>query len=78
MKAINRARIVAFMKDENTAEAVFEAIRDSFLKDKGTVSVHELAAQTLSVQFLKKAWRELESLRNETEKEPSSQENIGL
>lgn len=51
------------MMDEAMVNAVYDVVRDSFLKSKGVRNVEILAAERLAVDLLNDAWKELEKFK---------------
>lgn len=61
-------KIRRFLADKEMSETVKSVLYKNFLQ-KREGDVHTLAAQTLAVQFLEDAWRELERYRPEPKRE---------
>lgn len=59
-----KSRVVRFLNDEATAQAVYSFLEESFLKDKGK-DVYILAAGKLSLDNLREAWKEMEKCRRQ-------------
>lgn len=78
MNDLQKSRITAFLNDELTAKAVYEVLLQSFLKTRTGVSVHELAAAKLAIDYLREGWKELERNVLEEQKEEKDINNIGL
>lgn len=69
-------KVRRFLGDAEMQNIIKKTLCDSFLKKREN-DVHILAAQTLAVQCLEEAWRELERYRVET-KQKDNLGNIGL
>ena len=78
MNDFDLERVKRFVKDEATVEAVFNAIRASFLKARAEKDVHYLAAKSLAIEFLEDVRKDLEKYRLEEQKEPKVSKQVGL
>lgn len=71
------AKIRRFLADKEMQETIKGVLTSKFLEKKNNSDVHILASQTLSVQFLEDAWREMERYKQE-EKKPSEKSNVAV
>ena len=69
-------KIRRFLADKEMSATIKEILCSNFLKKKEN-DVHILAAQTLAVQSLEDAWKELERYRLDTNKKSESI-NVGV
>lgn len=60
------------------AEAVYQAILDSFLLTHDTTDIHYLAAERISVEKLKLAWKQLERYGEVEKKEGYTLTQVGM
>lgn len=67
-----------FINDEVMANAVFESLTHSFLKNKGARDVNIMAAERLAIDLLGDAWKELARFKSETPEKGTKVGNIGL
>lgn len=70
-------KIKGFINDRQMSGAVYAVLLESFLKER-TKDVHIMAAAYLAVDFLKQAWRDMERIGHEEEKEAVKLKQIGL
>lgn len=61
MNDTQKAKISRFLADKVMSEAVYDVLRESFLKDK-TRDIHVLAASRLALDLLRDGWKELERI----------------
>mgnify|MGYP001563052245 FL=1 len=78
MNDVAKMKIDRFLKDEAMSNAVYEVIRDSFLKKKDKRDIYILAAERIAVDLLEDSWKELKKYGTEEEKEPQITKQIGL
>lgn len=69
MDPTRRAKIVQFISDQRMNDAVFNVIRDVFLKPGHATDVHFNASRFLALEQLQLAWRELERYKIDADKE---------
>jgi hypothetical protein len=72
------SRIVEFVKDETTMNAVYEVLRDSFLTGKGQRDIQMLAAERLAIDLLDNAWRDLQKYKVDDKSSSPSLKQVGL
>ena len=77
MNSAQRGKIKLFMEDANMVSAVYGLLQHSFLKRREK-DTNYLAAQTLAVQFLEDAWRELENIKNQRTEQKELSTHPGL
>lgn len=75
---LKRARIERFMNDLVTSDAVYEAVRESFLGRKGAKEIQILAAERLAIDLLSEAWKELKKFRAVEEDDTKITKQVGL
>lgn len=75
---LKQARVDRFVKDEMTKQAVFEVLRDEFMKPKKNTDVQYLAASRIAIDLLQDAWKVLETYQGEEEKISTGGTNPGL
>lgn len=61
---LEKERMIKFIRDEVTANAVYNKLRDTFLKKKGARDVNLMAAERLAVDLLEDAWSEMSRMDN--------------
>ncbi len=72
-------RIARFVNDKGMVNAVEDFLLESFMKPvQVDSSVEEKAAEWLSIQKLKRAWKELKNYKQEDDPESSVGTQIGL
>lgn len=62
---VEKEKIRQFMLDETLANAVNKAITKNFLAIPANATVNELAASRLAIDYLNKAWRDLQRCADE-------------
>lgn len=77
-KDVKEAKLNRFANDEETCVAVYEVVRDEFLKSRGQRDIQILAAERLAIELLDKAWKELRTYKDIKELESTSGVQIGL
>lgn len=78
MNDIQKAKIVRFINDKEMSGAVRQALINSFVHSKIEKDVHLLAAARLAVDFLDRAWGDLERTAVVTESRAEEVSNHGL
>lgn len=63
---INKVR--NFLGDKEMQQTVKSVLIGNFMSKRSDADVHTLAAQTLAVQFVEDAWREMERYKQEPKK----------
>lgn len=58
-----QAILTKFINDERTSKCVFDEMRESFLKSRGTKDVHVLAGERIAIELLDKAIDKITSYR---------------
>lgn len=71
-------RIKKFMNDERTASYVFDEIRDTFLKSRGTKDVYTLAGERIAIELLDKAFEKMSALKTKSDENNGSYKQVGL
>ena len=72
-----KSKIARFINDRLMADAVYQVILDTFLKEKST-DVHALAAERLAINLLRKSWKELEVMKSSQEEKVETPRQIGM
>ncbi len=75
---LKKSRVVRFVSDETTSNAVYEVIRDTFLKNKGQRDVQILAAERLALDLLDAAWNEMKKYNPDEGSESAVSRQVGL
>lgn len=78
MNSFKQEKLTRFANDIGMSEAVYEVVKDAFLKSKGQKDVQILAAERLALDFLDNAWKEIEKYKAGNITEEKSTGNIGL
>ncbi len=73
-----KAKIDRFLKDERMAEAVYQALIDSFMKERRTESVQILAASRIAINLLQDGWKDLQKYKTDDSKYINNQKQVGL
>ena len=71
-------RLKKFMNDERTSKYVFDEIRDTFLKSRGTKDVHTLAGERIAIELLDKAFERMTALKSKEDEDTLSYKQVGL
>lgn len=77
MDETQKAKIVQFLNDERMSDAVKEAIRESFLKNRKVTDVNYLAGQMIAFNLLNEAFKDLERFQID-EKIEHSLRQVGI
>lgn len=78
MEELKRQKLINFANDPAMMEAVYDILLNNFLKEKSQYEVYTAAAERIAVDFLKKAWRELDGYRVSNKNEEKVNVNVGL
>lgn len=78
MDDVKIAKIDRFLKDEVMVMAVYEVLRNAFLKGKGQRDINILAAERLAVDLLDEGWRDLKKFQDISSDESEHSGNVGL
>lgn len=78
MEEQKKAKLQHFANDKPLNQAVYDVLLGAFLKEKSQYDVYTLAAERLAVDFLKKAWKEIEAYRLDNKTDEKASVNIGL
>lgn len=73
-----RGRIVGFLNNKETAEAVYHVLLSTFLKKREKSDVYSLASERLSINLLQEAWKEMESMKNKEGEKVEGVAQIGM
>lgn len=73
-----RGRIVGFLNNKETAEAVYHVLLSTFLKKRERSDVYSLASERLSINLLQEAWKEMENMRAQEDKKTVEEVQIGM
>ena len=77
MNDLEIEKLKRFVNDKVLNNAVYKSLLDSFLSDCVN-EVNMLAASRLSVDFLKRGWKDLDKYKTKDEDETKENNNIGL
>lgn len=77
MDKLQEEKIKQFLNDRVMADAVYQILLNSFLKDEKQ-DVYLLAASRLSINYLKQAWKELQNYKDKKEEVSGINYNVGL
>ena len=73
------SKLQKFLEDKAMSNAVYEAIRDVFLKDKKYGNdINTLAAKMLAIILLEKAWEELERFKSKEDEGGAKLTQVGM
>lgn len=78
MDIAKREKVNRFLNDKVMSQTVYDILLESFLRKEKGSDVNMLAASMLAVYALEDAWKELQSLKNESVKEIKELSQIGL
>lgn len=66
------------MMDDTMVQAVYEVMRDSFLKNKGQRDIQIMAAERIAIDLLADAWKELLKFKKSDKNQPTLTKQVGL
>lgn len=78
MDNTEKEKIVRFLHDKLTSEAVRDFLLFSFLRPHPNADVQLLAASRLAIDLLQDGWKEMERLKVGGEEKQKSGGNVGL
>ena len=79
MNDLKKAKLERFMRDDQTAQFVYEVIRDSYLSDDtNEKDIQYLAGERIAVSLLNKAWKDLNKYKIESDSSPPQLRQVGL
>jgi len=78
MNQLNQEQIKRFANNTELNEAVKEVLLKTFMKEKSGADVNILASQTLAINLLHEAWREIEEYKNRPQTEDNQRSQIGI
>lgn len=73
-----KEKLVRFMKDERTVEAVKEVLLNSFIKPQPTKEVNYLAACRVAIDLLEEGWKELLKYKSVENEQSTVVNQVGL
>jgi hypothetical protein len=71
-------KIKRFMHDAVMSSGVYSVLLHSFLKPRKDADVYTLAASRIAIDLLNDAWKELEKIKGQSEREEQKLEQVGL
>lgn len=78
MKQLNEEKLKRFANDSEMNEAVKEVLLTTFLKKIPNADVNILASQTIAINLLLEAWREIDEYILENEEDKQERRQIGI